>query len=391
MYDCIIIGAGFSGSVIARILAEKEKKVLILERRNCIGGNAYDYQDKSTGILIQKYGPHIFHTSRKNVYDFVNKYDVWSDFKLKCQVYMEGQFTPSPFNLKTIDIYYESEKSMIIKQAIKNEYGSKKKSTIVEMLNSSNHVIREYAQFLYEKDYSLYTAKQWGIPPSQVDKNVLKRVPIRFDYGEYYFDDTYECLPQKGFTHFFERLLSHKNIDIKLNINALDLLDLKENKACINQRLYKQPIVYTGAIDELFRYKYGNLPYRSLRFEYKTIDKESFQNVPVVAYPETPDFTRITEYKKLTAKKISTPNTIIAYEYPLIFDQDHTDKVDPYYPINNGKTDKIYNLYLKEAEKIKNLFLCGRLANYKYYNMDDVIDNAIQMAEKILDYMVVSH
>lgn len=381
-YDFIIAGAGLSGSVFARIMAEQGHHVLILERRNHIAGNAYDEKNK-TGILIHKYGPHIFHTNDEDVYQFVNRFSEWIPFKLKCEVEMCGKSTPSPFNFKTIDQFYEPEKASLIKQSLRLAYPDQVVVTVVELLNSDNTLIREYAQMLFDNDYSLYTAKQWGISPSQIDISVLKRVPVRLDYESMYFTDKYECMPQCGYTEFVKNMITHPNITIRTNTDALDMVTLNENSLSFNG-LDVNPdchFVYTGPIDRLFNYKFGELPYRSLRFDYQTLPKDSFQNAPVVAYPQVKDYTRITEYKKLPVQDI-LGKTTIAVEYPIQYNL--KDGTEPYYPIPTETNSKIYQQYLSAAAKYSNLILCGRLAEYKYYNMDQAIASVLKTAQKYI-------
>lgn len=381
-YDFIIAGAGLSGSVFARIMAEQGHHVLILERRNHIAGNAYDEKNEA-GILIHKYGPHIFHTNDEDVYQFVNRFSEWIPFKLKCEVEMCGKSTPSPFNFKTIDQFYEPEKASLIKQSLRLAYPDHVIVTVVELLNSDNTLIREYAQMLFDNDYSLYTAKQWGISPSQIDVSVLKRVPVRLDYESMYFTDKYECMPQCGYTEFVKNMITHPNITIRTNADALDMVTLNENSLTFDG-LNVNPdchFVYTGPIDRLFDYKFGELPYRSLRFDYQTLPKDSFQNAPVVAYPQVKDYTRITEYKKLPVQEIPGKTTI-AVEYPIQYNL--KDGTEPYYPIPTETNSKIYQQYLSAAAKYSNLILCGRLAEYKYYNMDQAIASVLKTAQKYI-------
>lgn len=381
-YDFLIVGAGLSGSIIARQMAELGKKVLILEKRTHIAGNLYDELNE-VNILIQKYGPHIFHTNNSTVYDFIIQYALWTPFKLKCEVFMNGQFTPSPFNFKTIDTFYDYRSASQIKEALLSKYHTKTVS-IVDLINSDNEIIREYANMLFQNDYSLYTAKQWGIKASEIDINVLKRVPVRLDYEEMYFTDKYECLPLNGYTKFIENILNHKNIVIKTNIDALDYLSLDYDNNKISVSNYevseKVQVVYTGAIDQLFQSKYGNLPYRTLYFEYQTLPLNSFQNAPVVAYPQEPHYTRITEYKKLPPQEIPNYSTIV-YEYPLNLDSENN--LEPYYPIPTSNSNLLYTRYKEYSLSFTNLHLCGRLAEFKYYNMDQIIEKALILSNTL--------
>lgn len=379
MYDYVVVGAGLSGSIVARDLAEKDKKVLVLEKRNHIAGNIYDFRDEN-GILIQQYGPHIFHTNMLTVWEYVKKYGEWKDFFLECMVYMNGRYTPSPFNYQTIDDYFSDKEAYEIKKHLKMEYGKSEKTTIVEMLNSMDSVVKQYADFLFENDYSLYTAKQWGIKPSEIDTSVLKRVPVLLSYKTGYFDDCFQAMPQEGFTAVVENILSHRNITVKLNINAMECIILDEKKKQVLYNGADIPVIWTGALDEFFSYRYGKLPYRSLRFEWKRIEEDSYQASPVVAYPQAEGYTRITEYKKLPIQEVRGKTTI-AIEYPLPVGED--SDVEPYYPIPTPKSQSIYEKYRSEINQYHNIKWCGRLAEYKYYNMDQTIDSALQLCQRL--------
>lgn len=378
--DVLVVGCGLAGAVTARFLAEEMgKKVLILERRNHIGGNMYDCKDPS-GILVHLYGPHTFHTNKKFLFEYMQRFGEWEEYHLACGAEINGKYTPTPFNFRTIDDFFGADEADKIKGEIRKEYGIRTKATIVEMLESENDTVRKYAQFLFQNDYSLYTAKQWGILPSEIDVSVLKRVPVEFSYREGYFQDKYQFMPKVSYVEFFRKLLEHKNIEIKLGMEALDFLSVDRKKKYL---LYKgikldKPVVYTGAIDELLGGIYGRLPYRSLRFEWKTLKQESYQPAPVVAYPQAPGYTRITEYKKLPVQHVAGITTI-AVEYPLPYQKGK--ETEPYYPILTRENQNIYEKYRKETEDVKNLYLCGRLADYKYYNMDQTLESAIELCK----------
>ena len=378
--DCIVIGCGLSGAVVARELADRGKKVIILERRSHIAGNLYDYQDEH-GIWVHKYGPHIFHTSKKELYDYVCRYADWSDYRLVCGAEIDYKYSSTPFNFQTIDDFYPKQDAEELKKRICQYFGSRSTATVIEVLESSDELIRAYGQFLFEKDYSLYTAKQWGISPSEIDISILKRVPLRFSYEEGYFEDTYEALPTQGYTHFIENMLDHPNISIKLESEALKELDVDVAKQTVlfKQKPVSVPIVYTGALDELFKCSKGGLPYRSLRFEWKYEDIDSKQNAPVVAYPQEEKYTRITEYKKLPVQNVK--GTTYGVEYPIPYvPQTGTE---PYYPVLTKNSQEQYALYHSMAEQIPNLYCCGRLADFKYYNMDQAIEEALKCSNRI--------
>lgn len=382
MYDAIVAGCGLSGATVARHLAEHSgKKVLILERRNHIGGNMFDYRDPC-GILIQKYGPHTFHTKKKELFEFIQQFTEWIPYKLTCGAVIDGQYTPTPFNFQTIDDFFDEILAGKIKSAIHEEFPDRNYATVLELLKHSNVFIRQFAEFLFEKDYSLYTAKQWGVSPQEIDPAVLKRVPVRFNYDIGYFDDEYQVMPQTSYTAFFENLLKHPNIEIRLDCDFMEHVSLHEEKKEIyfEGTVFDGTVIYTGAIDELFHYKYGELPYRSLRFEWQTDNIRSFQEAPVVAYPQADKYTRITEYTKLPVQDVGEKTTY-AVEYPIHYIKGI--KSEPYYPVLTDKSKKLYEKYKKDAEQYIQLCLCGRLADFKYYNMDEALERALKVCEQL--------
>lgn len=381
MKEALVIGCGIVGSVIARYLAEERNMdVTVWERRNHIGGNMYDYVDEH-GIRVHQYGPHIFHTNNKSIYEYVCKYGEWVPYKLICGAVIDGICSPTAFNFKTIDLFYSREQADEIKQHIRDKFGEKDSATVIELLDCDDPIIQSYAQFLFDKDYSLYTAKQWGISPKDIDKSVLARVPIRFSYEEAYFADEYQVMPKEGYTKFINNILEHSNIDVKLNIDALEHLSITdESTLMLDGQPVDYPVIFTGPLDELFNFGKGKLPYRSLRFDWKYEDKESFQEMPVVAYPQAEGFTRITEYKKLPIQEVR--GTSYAIEYPLQYNSD-SENMEPYYPVLTEESQKLYDEYRLKADTIHNLYFCGRLADFKYYDMDKAIESALIFLEKI--------
>ena len=374
--DYLVVGAGLCGGVIARELAERGKKVTLWERRDHIGGNMYDYVDEH-GFLVQKYGPHTFHTNEKKLYDYMCRFEQWQDYKLTCGAVWEGKYTPTPFNFTTIDTFFPTEKATALKEKLSATFKGRETATVVEVLSHTDEDIRGYAEYLFANDYAPYTAKQWGVSPSEIDPSVLKRVPLRFSYDEGYFGDDYQVMPRHSFTHFFENLLHHPNITVRLGIDALERLRIRDGKLMLDGEVCRIPVVYTGALDELFDREYGRLPYRSLRFEWRYTDKSSVQEAPVVAYPQEPGFTRITEYKKLPPQE--ERGSSYALEYPLPYDG--TDSAEPYYPVLTEDSQKQHAQYRDAAEKIPNLILCGRLADFKYYNMDQALERALETCD----------
>ncbi len=376
--DCLIIGCGLSGAVIARHLAEQGKQVVIWERRDHIGGNMYDYVDEH-GFLVQKYGPHTFHTKRKHLFDYMCQYESWEDYKLTCGAVWDKTYTPTPFNFTTIDTFYPKDQAALLKEKLTAAFSGRNTATVVEVLEHPDPNIRGYAEYLFQNDYAPYTAKQWGVSPNEIDPSVLKRVPLRFSYDVGYFDDDYQVMPTHSFTHFFENLLNHPNIQVELGVEALEHLCTSGNQILVDSEVADYPVVYTGALDELFDCRFGRLPYRSLRFEWKYQDIDSLQDAPVVAYPQEAGFTRITEYKKLPVQ--DKPGTSYAVEYPLPY-QEGQDQ-EPYYPVLTEESQLQYAKYQELANQIPNLIYCGRLADFKYYNMDQALERALCVCKSL--------
>lgn len=376
--DCLVIGCGLSGAVIARRLAEQGKQVVIWERREHIGGNMYDYVDQH-GFLVQKYGPHTFHTKQKHLFDYMCQYESWEDYKLTCGAVWDKTYTPTPFNFTTIDTFYPKDQAALLKEKLTAAFSGRNTATVVEVLEHPDPDIRGYAEYLFQNDYAPYTAKQWGVSPHEIDPSVLKRVPLRFSYDVGYFDDDYQVMPTHSFTHFFENLLNHPNIQVELGVEALEHLHISGNQILVDGEVADYPVVYTGALDELFDCRFGRLPYRSLRFEWKYQDIDSLQDAPVVAYPQEAGFTRITEYKKLPVQ--DKPGTSYAVEYPLPY-QEGQDQ-EPYYPVLTEESQLQYAKYQELANQIPNLIYCGRLADFKYYNMDQALERSLSVCSDL--------
>ena len=380
MKRALVIGCGLSGAVIARELAEREYNVIVLERRSHIGGNMYNHVDEH-GIRVHDYGPHTFHTKKKELFDYICCYSVWDDYKLTCGAEINGICTPTPFNFQTIDDFYDKQRAERIKKAIKEEFPGKETATVVEALESENTFIHEYAQFLFDNDYSLYSAKQWGVSPSEIDSSILRRVPLRFNYDVGYFEDEYQAMPHDGYVAFFNRLLDHGNISVELNVDALQRIRIVENKIVYDGKIIDYPVIYTGPLDELFEHQYGELPYRSLRFKWVYENIDSKQNMPVVAYPQAPDFVRIIEYKKLPFQNVKGTTYEIEYSLPYM----PGTKNEPYYPLLTDESQKLYGKYLKLLQLIPNIYVCGRLGDFKYYNMDQALERALTVCNEIIN------
>ena len=376
--DIIVVGCGLSGAVIARHMAECGKKVEVWERRGHIGGNMYDYFDEH-GFLVQQYGPHAFHTKKAELFQYIKRFEQWRDYKLTCGAVWDGKYTPTPFNFTTIDTFYPPEQATALRERLKSAFTGREFATVVEVLEHPDPDIRAYAEYLFEKDYAPYTAKQWGISPAEIDPSVLKRVPLRFSYGEGYFDDPYQVMPVHSFTKFFENLLDHPNITVKVGVEALKHLREAGGALLLDGVEATVPVVYTGALDELFEGAYGHLPYRSLRFEWRHTERDSVQAAPIVAYPQEAAYTRITEFKKLPPQ--DKAGSSYAVEYPVPYREGQS--MEPYYPVLTEESQKQYAQYRKRAEQIPNLILCGRLADFKYYNMDQALENALNICKTL--------
>lgn len=378
MYDYIIIGCGFAGAVVAQKMAEKGKKVLILEKRGHIGGNCYDENDEH-GILIHKYGPHIFHTNSKEVYDYLSKYTKWYDYSHEVVANLNGTFIPVPFNLNTLKIVYGEEKAQKLREKLIDQYGYGTRVPILKLRENTDEDIRAIADFVYENIFLKYTMKQWGQTPEQIDPAVTGRVPVLISEDNRYFQDKYQGMPLEGFTLLFENMLSQEGITVRLNTDAKQVLAFKEDGIYFEDTKFEGKIVYTGPIDELFDCKYGRLPYRTLRFDMTYLDEEDYQPKAVVNYTVSEDFTRITEFKKLTGQKAE--GTTIMKEYPLAY----TGKAGeiPYYAISNEDNINMYNKYVELIKKYDNMYLLGRLAEYKYYNIDGIVEKALNLAKEL--------
>jgi UDP-galactopyranose mutase len=379
-FDVLVVGCGFAGAVAARRFAEQGKLIQIIEKRPHIAGNMYDCSD-TNGVVIHLYGPHIFHTKNAMVFEFLKRFSEWIPYEHRVLGSIDGKTVPIPFNFTSLEALFSSDKAQQIKSIIAIEFKGRQKLSVLELLNSENKAIKEFGEFVYSKVFINYTAKQWGVPPEQVDKTVINRVPVFLGYDDRYFlDDTIQFMPKNGYTQLFENLLNHPNISIELCSDAVNKIkiDTGENSVYFCGELFEKPIIYTGAIDELLKYKFGALPYRSLDLCFSQYKMDSFQPAAVVNYPNEHEYTRITEFKHLTGQ-ILPGNTTILKEYPLQYNINAKKGNIPYYPIENQANISQYQKYTESIKNIENLKLCGRLSEYKYYNMDAVIDKALQI------------
>jgi len=362
MFDYLIVGAGFAGSVLAERLATRSnKKVLIVDKRNHIAGNAYDHYNEE-GILVHKYGPHIFHTNSKDVFEYLSNFTDWRPYEHRVLASVDGQLVPMPINLDTINkLYGLSLNSFEVEQFLESLA-----EEIPVIKTSEDVVVSKVGRELYEKFFRNYTRKQWGLDPSELDKSVTSRVPTRTNRDSRYFTDNYQAMPLHGYTRMFERMLDHPNIKVMLNTDYHDIVDFIPFKE----------MIFTGPVDEYFDFKYGKLPYRSLEFKHETLNQENYLEAPVVNYPNDNLYTRITEFKALTGQKHT--KTAIVYEYPKA-------EGDPYYPVPQPENAELYNQYKKLADQTPNVHFVGRLATYRYYNMDQVVAQALTLYKKLTE------
>lgn len=363
----LIVGAGFSGATLAYLIAEKlGEKVLVIDKKDHIAGNCYDYRDKN-GIMIHKYGSHIFHTNSEKVWEFLKKFTDFNTYMHKVVGYLDGIETHIPFNFNTLYDVFPHSFAKRLEEKLLDVFEINTKVPILEFQKQDDDDLKFLANYVYEKIFLHYTTKQWGVSPQEVDGAVTARVPVYLSKDNRYFQDKYQGIPLEGYTKVVEKMLNHKNITVKLDTDYKELKD-KDFKR----------IFYTGPIDEFYDYKFGQLPYRSVNFKFETYDKEYYQSNACVNYPCNYDFTRIHEYKYYLDDK--SDKTVIAKEYSEFFE---LGKNERYYPIPKDENTALYEKYLEESKKDENVYFFGRLGDYKYYNMDKAIERAIELFEEI--------
>ena len=359
-FDYLIVGAGFSGSVLAERLAnELNCKVLLVDKRPHIGGNAYDCYDDD-GILVHPYGPHIFHTNSADIFEYLSRFTQWRPYQHRVLASVDGQRVPLPINLDTINQLYGLRLTSFEMETWLESVAEKK----AEISNSEDVIVNKVGRELYNKFFRGYTRKQWGMDPSELDASVTARVPTRTNRDDRYFTDTYQAMPLYGYTRMFQNMLAHPNIKLMLNTDYREVVDL----------VPWRHMVYSGPIDAFFNFKHGKLPYRSIRFEHRTVAQERFQPVGTVNYPNDYGYTRISEFKHITGQ--SHPHTSIVYEYPCA-------EGDPYYPVPRADNAALYRQYEAEADALDDVTFVGRLATYKYYNMDQVVGQSLAAYKRI--------
>lgn len=365
----LIVGCGLSGSVLAeRLASQKGEEVLVIDRRKHIAGNIYDYKDKETGITVHQYGPHVFHTNDKEVWDYLSRFTEWHRFMYRVKAVIDGMEVNIPFNLDSLHTVFPRSLADKLENKLLENFGFNKKVPILELRQSQDKDLEFLARYVYEKVFLGYTVKQWGVKPEELDASVSGRVPIYISRDSRYFQDTYQGIPQDGYTTMVERILDNPLINVELNT------DFNE----VRKDMEYDRLFFTGAIDEYFNYELGRLPYRSLDIVFKKHNCEYLQSGPQMNYPENYDYTRSVEYKYYLDEK--SDKTIVSYEYPCSYEEGKNER---YYPIVNEETYNLYEKYLNRAKKIKNIYFLGRLGDYKYYNMDQCIKRALDLFEKI--------
>ncbi len=367
MYDWLIVGAGFAGSVLAERLASvRRERVMVIDRRPHIGGNAYDHHDEA-GVLMHRYGPHIFHTNSKQVFDHLSRFTAWRPYEHRVLAEVRSPLTgqpvrvPIPINLDTVNRLY----GLSLSEGEVEDWLAARAEQVPEIRSSEDVVVSKVGRELYELFFRGYTRKQWALDPSELDKSVTARVPTRTNRDDRYFTDAFQAMPKEGYTRMFERMLAHPNITLRTGV------DFRQ----VRHQVPYRRLIWTGPVDEYFGFRYGRLPYRSLRFEHRTLEQARFQPVGTVNYPaEDVPYTRISEYKHMTGQE--HPCTSITYEYP-------SAEGDPYYPIPRPENQALYKRYEALADATPDVWFVGRLATYRYYNMDQIVGQALATFQRI--------
>ncbi len=369
-YDFLIVGTGYSGCILAQRIAEElNKKILLVEKRSHIAGNAYDYYNED-GILVHKYGPHIFHTQNKKAWEYLSRFTRWRPYYHRVLAVVEGMTMPVPFNFNSLYKAFPPKYAEKLERTLLENYGYGLKIPILKLLETKNDDLKLLADYIYKNIFLGYTIKQWGLKPDELDYSVTSRIPVYLSRDDRYFQDQYQGIPEHGYTAMLNKIITHRNIHLMLNTDYKDVIgDIKFDR-----------IIYTGPIDYFFDLVHGELPYRSLNFDFKTYDTDIFQEVAQVNYPNNHKFTRITEFKHLSGQ--THRKTTVAYEYPSQYQKGINE---PYYPIPKDENHEQFAKYKADADKLNNAYFTGRLAEYKYYNMDQVVGTSMIIFRKIVE------
>ena len=379
----IIIGTGLTGCVIAEQLSQNpDNMIYMIEKKRHIGGTCYDHYNQDV-ILVHEYGPHIFNTYDQEVWDYVNEFTPFIEYFHRVLGYVDGQLVPIPFNLVSIEKIFPKAMAERMTEKLLDKYGYNTKVPILELHAQNDADLQYLADFVYEKVFLHYTMKQWGMKPDEVGGKAMARIPVYVSTDDRYFQNPYQGVPAYGYTAMMEKMISKKNIVTLTGLDYQDVisLDEKAKKVLVNGQEFDGKVIFTACIDKLMDYKFGNLPYRSLKFEFTTLDKEEYQPVATVNYPCNYEFTRITEFKKLTMQK--HPKTTIMKEFSTLYNPDD-DRLDPLYPIPQKENEELYDKYLNSVKEYPQIVLAGRLANYKYFTMAETIRNALDIVKSEL-------
>lgn len=381
-YDCIVVGAGFAGATVARELAERGgRRVVVLESRDHIGGNAYDHTDAS-GVLVHKYGPHIFHTYDERVWQYLSRFTDWNGYSHEVLADVRGTYLPVPFNKESLRLAFGPERGSELIAKLVERFGDEVKVPISKLREERDPDLAEVADYIYENVFLHYTTKQWGKRPEEIDPSVTARVPVFLSEDLRYFQDPHQGLPTNGYTAIFEAMLDHPGIDVFTGVDARGVLTIDGDAVNVDGRPYHGIVIYTGPLDELFDNRFGRLPYRSLDFVFETRQVDQFQPRGTINYTVSEDYTRITEFKHLTRQQIAGVTTIV-FEYSK--DYVPGSGMDPYYPIVGQENADRHAAYVDLTRSLGNFYPIGRLAEYRYYNMDQTVTNALALADKLLE------
>lgn len=381
-YDALVVGAGYAGSVVARELAERAgKKVCVLERRPHIAGNAYDCLDEA-GVLIHLYGPHIYHTYDERVHEYLSRFTDFTNYQHRVLANIHGTLMPVPFNHTSLKLAFGEERGEELYQKLVDTFGADKKVPIMELREKNDPDLQEVADYVYENVFLHYTMKQWGQTPDEIDPSVTGRVPVFIGDDDRYFPQApFQGMPEDGYTVLFEHMLDHDLIDVYVDVDARDIFEIGETNVSVCGKCYGGEIVYTGPLDELFNLDLGALPYRTLDMVFETLEQDQFQPVGTVNYTTSEDFTRITEFKNMTGQIVPGKTTIMK-EYSHAFEPGSGQT--PYYAIIDPENQALYERYLERVQNLTNFHPVGRLAEYRYYDMDAVTESALDLSDEII-------